>query len=57
LKAADRVIRNEGSIDETRREARKVFQELKGLALQKRNETCARQDSVHRSEGGEKRGL
>jgi dephospho-CoA kinase len=57
LKAADRVIRNEGSIDEMRREARKVFQELKGLALQKRNETCERQDSVHRPEGGEKRGL
>ena len=57
LKVADRVIRNEGSMDETRREARKVFQELKGLALQKRKETCARQDSVRRPEGGEKRGL
>jgi dephospho-CoA kinase len=57
LKVADRVIRNGGSIDETKREARKVFQELKGLALQKRKETCKRQDSVHCPEGGEKRGL
>ena len=57
LNVADRVIRNEGSVDETRREARKVFQELKGMALRKRKETCARVDAVHRPEGGEKRGL
>ena len=36
LKVADFVIRNEGSLEETRQRAQEVFQELKRLALQKR---------------------
>jgi len=35
LKVADFVIRNEGSLEETRRVAKEVFQELKRIALQK----------------------
>jgi dephospho-CoA kinase len=35
LKVADFVIRNEGSLEETRRMAKEVFQELKRMALQK----------------------
>jgi len=34
VKVADFVIRNEGSLEETERRAREVFQELKGIALQ-----------------------
>ena len=37
LKVADFVIRNEGALEETVRRAKKVFQELKRLALQKEN--------------------
>ena len=37
VKLADIVIRNEGSLDETKKRAREVFQELKKLALQKNN--------------------
>jgi dephospho-CoA kinase len=37
LKVADLVIRNEGSLEETVRRAREVFQELKKIALQKEN--------------------
>ena len=36
VKAADFVIPNKGSIEETRRKAREVFQELKRIVLQKR---------------------
>jgi dephospho-CoA kinase len=36
VKAADFVIRNEGSIETTRRRVREVFQELRRIALQKR---------------------
>jgi dephospho-CoA kinase len=36
VNVADFVIRNEGSIAETRRRAREVFQELRRIALQKR---------------------
>jgi len=36
LKVADFVIRNEGSLEETRQKTQEVFQELKRLALQKR---------------------
>jgi len=35
VRLADIVIRNEGSLDETKKRAREVFQELKKLALQK----------------------
>jgi dephospho-CoA kinase len=35
LKVADFVIRNEGSLEETVRRARGVFQELKRIAVQK----------------------
>ena len=35
LKVADLVIRNEGSLEETRGRVREVFQELKRFALQK----------------------
>jgi dephospho-CoA kinase len=35
VKVADFVIHNEGSLEETRRMAKKVFQELKRIALQK----------------------
>jgi dephospho-CoA kinase len=34
VKVADFVIRNEGSLEETERRAREVFQELKRIALQ-----------------------
>jgi dephospho-CoA kinase len=37
LKVADFVIRNEGSLEETKEMAKKVFQELKRIALQKRD--------------------
>jgi dephospho-CoA kinase len=37
LRVADRVVSNEGSIEETRRKARDIFQELKRAALQKEN--------------------
>jgi len=33
-KVADYVIRNEGSLEETRQRARDLFQELKRIALQ-----------------------
>jgi len=36
LNVADFVIRNEGSLEETKRRAKEVFQELKKVALQKR---------------------
>jgi dephospho-CoA kinase len=35
VKLADFIIRNEGSIEETRRRAKEVFQELKRIALLK----------------------
>jgi hypothetical protein len=35
LKVAHFVIRNEGSLEETVRRAREVFQELKRIAVQK----------------------
>ena len=41
LKVADFVIRNEGTLEETRRRAKEVFQELKRIALQKkRSRSC-----------------
>jgi dephospho-CoA kinase len=36
LKAADFVIRNEGSLEEMRRKAKEIFQELKSIAVQKK---------------------
>jgi len=57
LKVADGVIRNEGSIEETKRKAKEVFQELKGVALQKERGTDARQGVAQSQKGGEKRGL
>lgn len=36
LKVADFVIRNDGSLEETRRRAKEVFQELRTTAIQKR---------------------
>jgi dephospho-CoA kinase len=36
LKVADFIIRNEGSLEETKRRAKEIFQELKRIALQKR---------------------
>ena len=36
LKVADFIIRNEGSLEEMRRRAKEVFQELKKIALQKK---------------------
>jgi dephospho-CoA kinase len=57
LKVADGVIRNEGSIEETRRKAKEVFQELRGLALQKGRRTDTRQGPAQSRKGGEKRGL
>ena len=57
VKVADIVIRNEGSIEETRRKAKEVFQELRGLALQKGKGAYTRQGSAHSQKGGEKRGL
>jgi dephospho-CoA kinase len=38
LKVADFVIRNEGSLDEVRRRAKEVFQELKRIAVQKKDQ-------------------
>jgi hypothetical protein len=35
---ADFVIRNEGSLDEVRRRAKEVFQELKRIAVQKKDQ-------------------
>jgi dephospho-CoA kinase len=46
LKVADGVIRNEGTIEETRRKAKEVFQELRGLALQKSKGADTRQGSA-----------
>lgn len=40
LKVADRVIRTEGSLEETRRKAREVFRELKRFAHQKHRNPC-----------------
>ena len=36
LKLADFVIRNEGSLEETKKRAKEVFKELKKVALQKK---------------------
>jgi dephospho-CoA kinase len=47
MKVADIVIRNEGSIEETRRKAKEVFQELRGLALQKGKGAYVRRGSAH----------
>lgn len=38
VKVADFVISNDGSLEETRRRAREIFQEIKGVALKKRRE-------------------
>ncbi len=57
LKVADFVIGNEGSIQETRRQAKAVFQELKRLALQKHKQTPAKQGPAHSDKGGKSRGL
>jgi len=37
LKAADFVIRNEGSLEEMRRRAKEIFKELKSIAVQKKD--------------------
>ena len=36
VKVADFVIRNEGTLEETRKRAKEIFQELKKIARQKR---------------------
>jgi dephospho-CoA kinase len=36
LRVADFIIRNEGSLEETKRRAKEVFQELRRIALQKK---------------------
>jgi dephospho-CoA kinase len=41
LKFADYVIRNEGSMEETKKRAREVYQELKKVALQKKKTLSA----------------
>ena len=41
LKFADYVIRNEGSMEETKKRAREVYQELKKMALQKKKTLIA----------------
>jgi dephospho-CoA kinase len=38
IKVADFVIRNEGSFEETRRRVKEVFQELKSIAFQRRDQ-------------------
>jgi dephospho-CoA kinase len=43
VKVADFIIRNEGSLDATRRRVREVFQTLRKIALQKRMETTDKQ--------------
>jgi dephospho-CoA kinase len=56
LKVADRVIRTEGSLEETRRKAKEVFRELKQLArgkLKKRREP----GPARSPKGGNRKGL
>ncbi len=55
-KVADFVIGNEGSIEETRRKAKEVFQQLKRLALQKQKQTPAKQGPTHSDKGGKSKG-
>ena len=38
IKVADFIIRNEGSFEETRRRVKEVFEELKGIAFQRRGQ-------------------
>ena len=45
LKVADFVIRNEGTLAETRKRTKEVFQELKRIALQKKEESPTRQQN------------
>ena len=45
IKVADFVIRNEGSLEETEKRTREVFQELKRIALQKKEESPTRQQN------------
>jgi len=52
LKVADFVIGNEGAIEETRRKAKEVFQELKRMALQKHKQTPAKQGPADRRSRG-----
>jgi dephospho-CoA kinase len=46
LKVADFVIRNEGSLEETKRRAKEVFQELKKLAFQRRGQPELKQPTL-----------
>ena len=52
LKVADFVIGNEGAIEETRRKAKEVFQELRRMALQKHKQTPAKQGPANRQSRG-----
>jgi dephospho-CoA kinase len=49
LKVADFIIRNEGSLEETKRRSKEVFEELQRIALQtkKNAKRC-----VHSDKGG-----
>ena len=55
-KVADFVIGNEGSIEETRRKTKEVFQRLKRLAFQKQEQTPAKQGPANSDKGGKSKG-
>ena len=44
LKVADFIIRNEGSLEETRNRVKEVFQELRKIAFEKREEGKSSQE-------------
>jgi len=46
LKVADFVIRNEGSLEETKRRAKEIFQELKKIAFQRRGQPELKQPAL-----------
>jgi dephospho-CoA kinase len=46
LKVADFIIRNEGPLEETKRRAKEVFQELKKLAFQRRGQPELKQPTL-----------
>jgi dephospho-CoA kinase len=46
LKVADFVIRNEGPLEETKRRAREIFQELKKIAFQRRGQPELKQPAL-----------
>ena len=57
MSVADRVIPNEGTIEETKRKARAIFQEVKRLALQEREKPMHGRTPGPGRKGGSKRGL